>query len=239
MALALVSGIGTLTDAIVAAIIAFRLRKPAREDGYSYKTFRGSFFWFFAIFSIFALFMSGPLYFHDPVNAGYGYVIGHFFLYLSCAVFFYAPFNIITPDRKLIPNILATIVFLTSIPVTIINWLAYANGDNVPEYSNGVVLWRPPDIVAKYIPLTVGLTYLIFGFGLFMYHSRSTTDAFLKRRSKFISLGFLLLSFSGPLHDQTWKDNIAPYVIGLADFLVLLGFIFIAIAILPKRSQTS
>ena len=238
MALAIVSGIGTLTDAIVAAIIAWRLREPAKSENYKITSFRGSFFWFFAIFVPFVIFMSGPLFIEDPVISGYGYTIGHIFLYLSTAAYIFAPFDVIAPERKKLPKIIAIFIVITMIPVTIINWMAYANGTSVPVYDNNVALWNPPDLVSIYIPLVVGITYIIFGFGLFFYHSIKTQDEYLRKRSRLLAIGFLILGISGPIHDQKW-GAIAPIIIGFADLLVALAFIIIARAVLLKKQENT
>jgi len=183
----------------------------------------------------FFLFMSTNLITEDVQLAGYGYVIGHFFLYIGLAVYVYAPFQMIIPDKKRIPNILAFIMGVGGIIITYINWMAYASKEYLPKYDNGVTIWQPPQTVFIFIAISTIILWVVLGTFIFWYHALQTNNKSLRKRSFRIGLGLLILAIGGPLHDTPLPGA----TILLADAVVAIGLIIIAWGLLTsvKRQE--
>jgi hypothetical protein len=224
---AVISGIGYLIDFIALMFIVIRLYRPTKESkNFSPTSFRGSLFWMYISFALFLLLMSFVLISDDKQWIGlYGYTLGHVFLYISLAIYVFAPFSIIAAEKKWIPKLFSLLLLSSGAVITYINWTAYASGDYVPEVGeNQVIIWNPPDIVFFYIIASVMLVWGVFGAGLFFYHAFQTKNASLTRRSRLLGLGFLILVFSGPPHD----------VIGIPSFVVLIADIAVALGIFAQ-----
>ena len=230
-----ISGIGTLIDLFFSFIFAIRLYKPAKEDGFSPFSFRGSFFWSYVFFSLFFLFMSLNLVSDDPLFIGlWGYTFGHIFLYIVYAVNVYAPFSVITEDKK-IPSVFSGLLLVAGAIITYINWTAYASGSTLPTFENGVTIWNPPPIVAAYVAGSSIFVWVILSFSVFIYHSIKTEYGWLKRRSRLIGLGFLTVTIGGPLHDV----SLPGFYILIADIVTSMGFVIMSLGIFtspPKEN---
>jgi len=233
-----ITGLAALTNSIVTGFIVLRLRKPASYDNYRIRSFRGSFFWFFLFTFLFSAVMAvTTLYYATPLNAGYGYVIGHFFFYIGLSIYVFAPAAVVMPEKKIPPTLLSAAIFVSMIYITIFNWFAYKNGDNVVDLENNLAIFNPPNLVFMYIAVVAGICFLILGTTIFFYHSFRTQSGFLKRRSRFIAIGFLIAGLAGPLNDQTWKANIAPFAIAFATLLTTAGFMIIARGVLLTQES--
>ncbi|RMG28185.1 MAG: hypothetical protein D6732_19240 [Methanobacteriota archaeon] len=216
-----------MIDFIFSIIFAVRLFRPAREDGFSPTSFRGSFFWSFVFFSLFFMFMSLNLVSEDALFIGlWGYTFGHIFLYIVYSVNVFAPFSVITDDKR-VPTIISVILLILGGVVTYINWVAYASGETLPTFSNGVTIWNPPIIVAAYVAGASIFVWVILSFSVFMYHAWKTEYDWLRRRSRLIGLGFLTVTVGGPLHDLPLEG----FYILIADIVTSLGFVIMAMGI--------
>lgn len=236
---ALYSGIGSLINMSTSLLIAIRLFKPAMEEArLSITSFRGALFWMFTNLAIFQFFMAYVIISDDLRQVGiWGYALGHVFLYLSLAVYIFAPFKIIAPNRKLIPAIIASITVVAGAVVSYINFDVYINTNDVsqlPEYVNDVVVWNPPEIVFIFIAGGTLTLWILFGTVIFWYHARQTKNPFLRRRSFLIGLGLLVTAIGGPLHDGPLEGA----SILIADVITSLGFVIIAFGVLLRAKTT-
>lgn len=230
-----ISGIGTLIDMFFSLIIAIRLYKPAKDDSFSPTSFRGSFFWSFVFFTLFFAFMSLNLVSEDPLFIGiWGYTFGHIFLYLVYAINVFAPFSVITENKK-VPSFFSAILLVAGGVVTYINWIAYESGETLPTFENGVTIWNPPVIVAAYVAGASVFVWVVLSFSVFMYHAAKTEYGWLKRRSRLIGLGFLTVTIGGPLHDI----SLPGFYILIADIVTSMGFVIISRGIFTSPPRES
>ena len=222
---AIISGTGFLIDFLAVLFIIIRLYKPTKEStGFNPTTFRGALFWMYVFFAGFLFCLSSLLITDDPQFAGlYGYTLGHAFLYIGVAIYFFAPFSILTSESKVLPSVFALLTLVSGAIITYINWGAYASGDYVPVVgSNQVMVWNPPDLVFFYIIAVLMLAWGVLGAGLFLLHAFRTKNKSVRRRSFYLGIGFLILVFSGPPHD----------ILGIPSIVILITDIAGAIGIL-------
>lgn len=186
---------------------------------------------FFAHLGLFFVIMGAPALFHgisfSPEQLGAFYIFGHLFLYSSFAYYSRIPMYIWKPDWEMKVFGLNLVAGAIVTAVNIVYW-------NLPEISSGVTLLNVQDPVGPMIGVLAILNWVVGGTYLFgkMALSRSGAE---RKKLIFLSLGLLMISIAGPIHDVSTS---VPMILA-ADILTLLSVALLMLGIYFKRIFSS
>lgn len=181
---------------------------------------------FFLMFGIFLFTIGLPMLVPvslSPMQLGAFYIFGHVFLYGAMVYFIQVPFSMSFPDYKKWA-VRFNILFGTAITfVNIIYW-------NKPTTEGLITLLNVVGPVGPMIGVLVVLNWIFFGtfyFGNMAYRSRGTN----RLKFSLLSIGFLLITIGGPLHDNA--ASLTQYMI--ADGLMTVALLLIFAGIYVKK----
>lgn len=211
------SGIGHSVDFLVLIYFYYRLRKS--------RVANNKFFYYFERFtlsmSLFFVFMAVPnLFFTDnTLLLGWGYVIGHIFLYVSYAYLVRVSLLILKPSFES-TNIFKAYL-LAGAGITAVNILLF----NYPVVlESGITAFNADPIIGILIVIISVLTLLP---SAVLFIIKSIQQPQQRRRFAFIGISFLLIIAGGPLHDLATT----PAMYMLADAITTTGFVVMLLGV--------
>lgn len=220
------TGLVHTIDGIICVLIAVKLKRDlaTKQSQNSAKTY---FMYFFSVIGIFQLVMGlshavlyiKPEMFGEVMN--WGYITGHVFLYLSLTFSLMVPLELSSIGKK-IKYYAASLIGLFGIFITYINIIK----PNHPVYESatGITFFNADPSVGQLIPIIVLLSWGV-AVVIFIWNAvKSRHNRMALIRSLVISIGFIIITVGGPLHDvaQTSVQFL------MADILTLLGFLTLA-----------
>ena len=185
------------------------------------------FMYFFVTVGIFQLIMglSHVILYIDaalfPIVMNWGYIVGHVFLYLSLAFSLMVPLELSFPGKK-VKYYAASLISLFGLGITYINIIK----PNHPVYESatGITFFNADPLVGKLIPIIVLLSWGV-AVVMFIWNAiKSRHNRMALIRSIVISVGFIITTAGGPLHDVAQTS--VQFLV--ADILTLLGFLTLA-----------
>jgi len=155
----------------------------------------------------------------------FGYIVGHFFLYLAEAYIILVPFYLYFSEnnyKKFGVNYYRFLMIF-GIIITAINIMYPANP--VFDKGSGVTVFNVPPIVAGLIPV---ITLISVGFSGVLFLAKSAKlQGKAKVKAMILGIGMVLIVVGGPLHELA--KNIFEYF--MADIIVVVAFLVIMIGI--------
>ncbi|MDY6770748.1 MAG: hypothetical protein SV186_02185 [Candidatus Nanohaloarchaea archaeon] len=173
------------------------------------------FAFFFAYFGTFQLTMALSLLPRSFTGAQLGafYIFGHVFLYLSIAYYSRIPTYIWKPEWEL--KVFA-LNLLAGAAITVLNVMQW----NKPEQVGSIIVWHVPKMIGLTIGVLDAVNWIIGGtifFGILAWKETGRERVKLA----LLSVGMLLLTVSGPIHDLTTSVK----MLALADLFTTLGVV--------------
>ncbi len=220
------TGLVHTIDGIICMLIAIKLRRDL-ATGQATNSAKTYFMYFFSVIGVFQLIMGlshAVLY----INAGmfsevmnWGYIIGHVFLYLSLVFSLMVPLELSFPGKK-IKYYAGSLIAIFGLIITYINIIK----PNHPVYESatGITFFNADPAVGNLIPIIVLLSWGV-AVVMFIWNAiKSRHNRMALIRSLVISIGFIIITAGGPLHDVAQTS--VQFLV--ADILTLLGFLTLA-----------
>lgn len=229
------TGLVHTIDGIICVLIAMKLWRDiaTKQSTNIAKTY---FVYFFSTVGIFQLIMGishvilyiNAAMFSEVMN--WGYIIGHVFLYLSLAFSLMVPLELSFPGKK-IKYYAWSAISLFGLVITYLNIIK----PNHPVYesSTGITFFNADPAVGGLIPIIVLLSWGVAVVMFIINAVKSRHNRIAMTRSIIITIGFIIVTVGGPIHDVAQTS--VQFLV--ADILTLLGFLTLASGITLSFGQ--
>lgn len=223
---ALSNGTGMVGMLVAWAIVRHRIKRSGRAPTHSVKLMRN----FFLLFGTFYVFLTLPFYYlyfmpdQFPMAMAIGFTIGHVFAFAALTYTFRLLFTLM--PRLAPKEHYATMIGIAGMAWVFIVALITMVFGTLPvyDYANHLVNYQQEPILANTIAIGAAIVWVPLSI-LLLVNAVKSHD-WQRLRSLLLGLGFLILTFAGPLHGLAQNHH----QLLAADLVTIVALLLLTIA---------